>query len=125
MTSDSKIVSLIVKLNKLTSTGKLKWRAIDPPSSIVRGTDDHIPLFMITDFKGQTFAMYQHRYQNYDGDRDSFYWAQRVVFAILGAGQSVLWENSQFSPALTDLFETARRKVANIDGLLDSLLSDD
>lgn len=125
MTPEDKVTSLIVKLNRLTSLGQLTWEVEDAPRTILRGTDDHIPLFMATTYKGQRFGLYQHRYQSYDGDHDRFYWSERLVLAILDPEDRMLWETPGQSSALFDLFETARKKVSNIDGLLDDLLADD
>jgi hypothetical protein len=116
--------ALIVKLNRLTSLDQLAWRVDDPPRAISRGTDDVIPFFLTARYKNQRFGLYQHRYQQYDGESDRFYWNERLVLAILDIQDRVLWEtNSQLS-ALLDLFETARRKVANVDGIIDDLLKE-
>ncbi|MFN7122366.1 MAG: hypothetical protein ACK4NM_10070 [Hydrogenophaga sp.] len=123
--TEEKITALFVKLNKLTSLGQITWRVEDPPRSLSKGTDDYIPVFMSASYKGQTFGLYQQRYQSYDGDRDRFYWSERVAFAILDSEERVLWESVRYSSALADLFETARRKVANVEGILDDLLKDE
>lgn len=125
MTPEEKLTSLVVKLNKLTSLDQISWEVEDAPRTILRGTDDHIPLFMTSKYKGQRFGLYQHRYQSYDGEHERFYWSERVVLAILDSTDRVLWETSGQSSALFDLFETARNKVSNIDGLIDDLLAND
>jgi hypothetical protein len=122
---DPKTIELLVKLNRLTSTGKIQWSLRDPPASLIAGTNDVIPLYMECLFKGQRFALFQQRYEAYDPDRDRMYWAEREVFAILDAGRRVLWEGYSFGSALSDLFTTARRKVADIDAILGNLLDDD
>lgn len=123
--TDEKITALLVKLNKLTSLDQIIWRVEDPPRSLSKGTDDYIPFFMSASYKGQTFGLYQQRYQAYDGERDRFYWSERIAFAILDPEERILWEIVRYSSALADLFETARRKVANVDGIIDDLLSDE
>ena len=123
--SNEKITSLLVKLNKLTSLGQLQWHVEEAPPSVVRGTDDYIPLFMTTIYKEKKFALYQQRYQLYDGDNNRSYWTDRLVLAILDFDERILWKISEPSSALHDLFETARRKVADVDGIIDALLSDD
>lgn len=125
MESDEKTTALLVKLNRLTSLGQIEWSVEEPPRTLSRGTDDYIPFFLAARFKGQRFALYQQRYQSYDGERDRFYWLEQVVLAILDTADRVLWETSRPNSALYDLFETARRKVANVDGILDNLLKDD
>lgn len=124
MNSDEKITNLIVKLNKLTSLDKIEWEVADAPRAILRG-DDHIPLFMTCSYKGQRFGLYEHRYQAYDGEHDHFYWTNRIVLAILDREGRALWETPTQTPALFDLFDTVRKKVSNIDGIIDGLLKDD
>lgn len=125
MHPEEKVTALIVKLNKLTSLGEIEWEVSDAPRAILRGTDDYIPLFMSTAYKGQRFGLFEHRYQAYDGEHERFYWTNRIVLAILDREDRALWETTSQTPALFDLFETARKKVSNIDGLLDELLDDD
>lgn len=123
--TDEKITALIVKLNRLTSLGELHWAVEDPPGPILRGTDYYIPFFMSAFYKGKRFGLYQQRYQSYDGDRDRLYWNERLVLALLDVEDRILWETSQQYSALGDLFETARRKVANVDEILDDILNND
>jgi hypothetical protein len=125
MHPEEKVTALIVKLNKLSSLGQIKWEVRDAPRAILRGTDDYIPLFMSTSYKGQRFGLFEHRYQAYDGEHERFYWTNRIVLALLDWEDRALWETNSQTPALFDLFETARKKVSNIDGLLDELLDDE
>ncbi len=125
MIPDDKITALIVKLNKLTSLEKLTWHVEDTPRSILRGTDDVVPIYLAAEYKGQQFGLYQLRSQLYDGERDKFYWTEKVVLVILDEDERVLWETPHASSALYDLFETVRKEVSNIDGILDGLLAED
>lgn len=114
---------LVVTLNRLTSQDKIKWIQQSPVSIVLRGTDDAIPIYLATTYKGKHFALFQQRYQNYDGDHDRFYWSDRVVLALLDTFErSIVWETTTPYAALADLFETARHKVADIDGVLKDLL---
>lgn len=122
--SDDKIIALLVKLNRLTSLGQIRWEVHDAPRQLLRGTDDYIPFFLFTRYRGQSFGLYQQRYQSYDGERDRFYWNERVILAILDDEGRALWETTHEYSALIDLFETARRKVANVDGIIDDLLKE-
>lgn len=123
--SDDKVTALLVKLNRLTSLDQLVWQAEEAPRPLSRGTDDYIPFFLEAHYKGKRFGLYQQRYQSYDGERDRFYWNEKLVLAILDSEGRVIWETSHQYSALHDLFETARRKVANVDEIIDDLLSDD
>lgn len=124
MQTNERLTSLIVKLNRLTALDEIKWSVAEPPRSVDRGTDDYIPLFFTTEFKGQRFALFQQRYQQYDGEHDNFYWTERLTLAILDSEDRMLWEYSGPSSSLYDLLATVRAKVANIDKLLDDLLND-
>lgn len=123
--SDEKITTLLVKLNKLTSLGKISWTVEPPPRSIIRGTDNHVPIYMSAIYKGRVFGLFLQRYQSFDGDHERLYWSEQVVLAILDGEQNLLWEYATNSSALYDLFETARRKVAGVDGIIDDLINDD
>lgn len=123
--SEEKITALLVKLNRLTSMDKLQWHVEDAPRSLSRGTDDIIPIFMRARYKDKRFGLYQQRYQSYDGERDRFYWSEREVLAIIDFDDRVLWQTSRNYSALSDLFETAQRKVSNVDELIDNLLEDE
>lgn len=123
--SNDKSTSIIVKLNRLTSSGQIKWRFEEPPRQIFRGTDSFIPIFMTAVYKHQKFALYQNRFQSYDADRDRMYWTENIILAIIDDEDRVIWETNEYYSALLDLFETARRKTANVDGIFDDILSDD
>lgn len=125
MTADDKITSLVVKLNKLTSLKQLDWEVQEAPRAILRGTDDHIPIFMTCTYKGKHFGLYEHRYQEYDGEHSRYYWTNRIVLAILDREDRALWETPSQIPALFDLFETVRTRVSNVDDILNELLGDD
>ena len=137
-----KTTKLIVTLNKNTSQGKILWRVSSPPSSLTKGTQAVFPIFFRTEYKGQNFALYQCR--SLEPERLSFEeltrgsfllsfmrptpkknWEERIVLAILDNEGRVLWEDDSQQSALSDLFDTVRRKVSNIDEILDAILSDD
>lgn len=122
--SDEKITAFLVQLNKLTSLGRMQWEVTEVPASILRGTDDCIPVFMAVTYKGKRFGLFQQRYQLYDGNHDRHYWIDRILFVILSYDDKVLWATTTHSSALNDLFETVRRKVADVDGVIDEILSD-
>jgi hypothetical protein len=137
-----KITNLIVKLNKNTSQGKILWRVSSPPGSLTKGTQAVFPLFFRTEYKGQNFALYQCRSLEPEPltleefTRPTFLssfirpapkknWEERIILAMLDNEGRVLWEGDAQQSALSDLFDTVRRKVSNIDAILDAILSDD
>jgi hypothetical protein len=123
--TEEKTGQLIIKLNRLTAAGAITWHVTDPPRELARGTDDFIPLFIESVYKSQRFGLYQVRYRSFDGERETFFWTERIVLSLLDDSSRSLWEVSEYSPLLVDLFDSVRRKVANVDGVLDDLLSDD
>jgi hypothetical protein len=125
MIPNTRVTDLLVKLNKLTSKGAIEWAVADPPRALLRGTDDHIPFFAETTYKGRNFAVYENRYQNFNVDLEALYWTESLVLCLLDDENRVLWKYDRPSPALRDLFDTVRRKVSKIDSLIDDLLSDE
>lgn len=140
MNLNEKLTALIVKLNKLTLQGKLTWKIKEPPRLMIQGTDSHIPFYVVTEYQGQSFALYQCRsleqeqpsYQSSLLSLPAFarppltnYWDERVILALIDKQGRVLWEEESQQSALSDLLETVRRKVSNIDNVIDALLSDD
>lgn len=125
MSFDDKIHNLIIKLNRLTSQEQIKWKIDDPPRSIIRGTDDHIPFFVHCEYMGKRFALYQIRYQLFDINIERTYWSENIVLAILDESDRVLWEERNQASLLFDLLETVRRKVSNIDVVLSELLREE
>jgi hypothetical protein len=125
MSYTDKATALLVKLNRLTSEGKLSWSLRDPPRALLRGTDDVVPLFLQANYKGERFGLFQQRYQSFDGEHERHYWSERVVCVLIDSEDRILYEIADRSSALYDLFEAARRQVSNIDGILDGLLSED
>jgi hypothetical protein len=125
MPSESKIIRLLSELTKLTSKGELKWRVKDPPEALTHGTNDVFPLYCEAEYKNQTIGLAQRRYQQYDGDRDRFYWNEEIALIFVDDRGRVLWEDRSQWAALTTLFETVREKVADVDGILKNLLGDD
>jgi hypothetical protein len=120
---NNKATSLVISLSKLTAKGDIKWKVGDAPREFTRGTDTTIPLFLEASYKDQNFALYQKRFEEFSGELERFYWTEKIVLALLNAaGNVAVWETSEPWAPLSDLFEAARRKAANIDGVIDALL---
>jgi hypothetical protein len=125
MPSETQITRLLSELTKLTTKGELSWRIKDAPEALHHGTDDVYPLYLEADFKDQKLGLAQRRYRAYDGEHDRFYWTEEVVLVFLDWRGRVTWENRSPHAALSTLFESAREQVADVDGILKKLLSDD
>lgn len=122
MPSDQKVLQLISELTRRTIDESLSWRVTDAPDSLVDGTDHKVPLFFTSKLKEQRVGLGQLRYLNYSGELDRFMWNEKILMIFLDTQSRVIWEHSEYSSALLNLFEVVRESVANIDGLIDGLL---
>jgi hypothetical protein len=120
---EHKLVALISVLTKATSEGSLVWELGNPPSSLVDGTDDIFPLYFEATYKNQRIALYEKRFQVFNVDEDRLFWTERKVLALLDRTHRSLWEYAEQSTALLNLFTIVRRSTAQIDKIIDQLLS--
>jgi hypothetical protein len=126
MNVNEKITAFIVALNKLTSQEKIIWHIKDPPELMVSGTDNHIPFFVVTEYQGQKYALYQCRsFVPEEPELPHFggFWTERLILAIIDNKGHVLWQEKSRQSALSDLLETIQRKISNIDNVIDAILS--
>lgn len=123
MSNEGKAEQLLIKLIRETSAGNITWNLKDPPSGLVDATEDVVPLYLQTSYKGKFIGIYQQRLRHYV-DEDEFHWVEGVGFCITDSQERVVWEFNERSPALIDLFNTAREQASGIGDLLDDLLDD-
>ncbi|MEZ8409720.1 hypothetical protein AB4584_20555 [Vibrio splendidus] len=117
----SKEVKLLVKFQKLTSQGMLVWKLIEPPKSLVSATDDYIPNCYATDYENKKFIVFSRRYQDYSLDFDKLYFNERIEIAMIDFNERVLWEYTERTPALNDLFSIIKRQNSGIDEIFNNL----
>lgn len=125
MPSTVKIIGLISQLTKATVKGTVKWHTETLPDLLARGTNDEYPLYFETVYRDQTIGIALRRFQQYDGDRDRFFWNEKIVLMFIDGQGRVLWETDLQSSGLQSLFEVVREDVADVDGILSHLLSDE
>lgn len=123
MSTENKTAQLITKLIRETAKGNLKWNVEDAPRSLNYETEQSVPLYLQTEYKDKILGVYDLRYKHFT-DVDEYYWSESIGFCIIDDKGRVVWESKEFSPALLDLFNTAREQAAGIDDILDDLLSD-
>lgn len=123
MTIESKATQLIVSLTKETSKGMIKWDIKPVPNGLDHGTDDLFPLYFQANYKGQRIGIAQRRRRTFNIDYERFFWEEAIVLVLIDASGRILWEFSEGSSALWNLFELVRQKATNIDGILDDLLN--
>jgi hypothetical protein len=123
MSTDNRVTQLIVQLNRETAAGKIKWKATAPPGSLTQGTEDIVHHFFETIYKGKIIGVFERRYRHFT-DEDMFFWSNQIVLSILDNPnqRKILWEYSDYSPALLDLFSIVREQCSGIDEWLDKLL---
>lgn len=123
MNKESKTAQLITKLIRETAKGNVRWEAEDAPRALNAETEQSVPLYLQTEYKGKTLGVFDLR-TKYFTDVDEYYWAEGVGFCIVDDRGRVVWESRESSPALLDLFNTAREQASGIDDILDDLLGD-
>lgn len=123
MSTKSKTAQLITKLIRETAKGNVEWKVKNPPNSLNSETEQSVPLYLQTDYKGKLLGVYDLRTKYYT-DVDEFYWTESIGFCIVDKKGRVVWESVENSPALLDLFNSAREQAAGIDDILNELLDD-
>jgi hypothetical protein len=123
MSTKNKTAQLITKLIRETSKGNVKWEVKDAPKSLNCETEQSVPLYIQTEYKGKLLGVYDLR-SKYFTDVDEYYWSESIGFCIVDSEDRVIWEANEASPALLDLYKTAREQAAGIDDILDDLLGD-
>lgn len=123
MSTENKTAQLITKLIRETAKGNVKWVVEEAPRSLNFETEQSVPLYLQTKYKDKILGIYDLRSKHFT-DVDEYYWSESIGFCIVDNKGRVVWELKEYSPALLDLFNTAREQVAGIDDILDDLLSD-
>ena len=124
MPSDIEIIQVITKLNRLTQEKKLEWMRMDPPVSLLAGTDEKIFDFYRTKYKNRNIGLYEERFQSYDDDfSHKTYWTQRLVLAFFSEDWEKEWEFPQ-STGLSELLISVKYQVADVDSFIDEILKD-
>jgi len=118
-----KFERLILDLTRATVEGDLDWKIRPPPDILSAGTDDIVPAYYETTLKGQTIGLFQRKYQTFSSGEYAGFWNQRIVLVFLDSTRRVIWEYSESPSALYNLFKVVRESCANVEGILDELLS--
>lgn len=122
MYTETKVEQLITKLIRETASNSIHWTITNPPSGLTNGTDDIVPLFLQTWYKDTPIGIYQKRFRSFI-DEHEFYWSEQIGFCLFDTEGRVAWELEERSPALFELFRSAREQASGIGNLLDNLLS--
>ncbi len=123
MSTENKTAQLITKLIRETFKGNVQWEVKDAPRSLNFETEQSVPLYIQTEYKGKLLGVYDLRSKHFT-DIDESHWSQSVGFCIVDDEDRVIWEANETSPALVDLYKAAREQAAGIDDILNDLLGD-
>lgn len=115
---------LVEKVTWETVQGKLKWRFGSAPKQLTDGKDDKIEIYVQTKFKGQTLALFERRYKYY-ADIDDWSWTFQKVFAIIDGFGRVIYESSESSLEINNLYDLAFNSAGDVENVMNMLLSDD
>ncbi len=121
---DDKFIKAILKLNKLTKEKKITWGKMTPPRNLHEGTDYVIPYFFGVTYKDKNLGIYEIRYKAIDPETETIYWTDHVILSVFSEDWTWVWDFPD-SPAINDLSRTINYQIANVDGLIDSLLDDE
>lgn len=123
MSTESKTAKLITKLIRETAKNNIEWEVIDAPRALNQDTEQSVPLYLQAEYKGKNLGVYDLRTKKFY-DEHEYYWSESIGFCIVDDRGRVVWESSEYSQALLDLFNTAREQASGIDDILDDLLGD-
>lgn len=123
MDTESKTAQLITKLIRETSKGNVQWEVRDAPRALSQATEQVIPLYLQTQYKGKFLGVYEVRTKSFYDEHD-YYWLEGLGFCVVDNQGRVIWELKEYSPALRDLFDTAREQASGINDILNDLLGD-
>lgn len=122
MSLEQDISQLVSKLIWDTIGGSVTWRLTDPPRPFTEGTFDLIPCYIECRYQNkQTISVYERRYRHYV-DEDDFYWASRIILALLDDYGRVIYESNEPDIQINNLFDVARNSASNIGGIVRSLI---
>lgn len=121
---DEKLMKAVSKLLRLTQEKKLKWEKMIPPPDLHEGTDSVIPYFYGVKYKENNLGLYEIRFKAFNPDTEQIYWVEDVILSVFANDWSRVWDFPE-TTAIHDLLRSVRYQIANVDRIIDSLLSDD
>ena len=121
---ETKATQLIQRLTRATVNGEVTWSQSSPPKYLTSGTDDVIAVFLRCTYKDTRIGLFEKR-TKYFHDEFDYTWGARIGLCVVDPLGEMLWEYSERSSALNNLFEIARETSSGIDRILDKLLDDE
>lgn len=138
MSNDTKWIEAVTKINELTQTGQLKWEArknTQQPIKIVGGLIGHSGTFepvgtaFVALYKDKVLRISKSRFKKSDdfglsgGLLDAYYSSnEKYLLEILDSNENELLK-VPVEVGLNDLYQSIQYQIADVDGILNSLLS--
>lgn len=116
-----KIEKLAIVLTKETYSGNLKWFEREVPPSLIEGTGNIVPLFLVCEYKEKLIGLYIIRYKHYY-DELEWSWSEDQGICVIGEKNKVIWDYNKHLTAVVNLIEAAREQASGINDIIDELL---
>ena len=107
-----KWVHVVTQLNKLTQEGALKWEPIYPPATLKDQNYVLVDPVFRTIYKDKVLVAFSREWEGYGVE---------TGLAFLSEEDKLLWRFPEIS-GTSDLLESIRFQVADVQGFLDELL---
>jgi hypothetical protein len=120
--TNDQVIQVIIKLNRDTSTGKIKWVSLKGDNISFPFDAQVIGKVYRTLYNTKYFQLFKFKHKTYSPDFDQFYVTSDIRLEITDQSGLTEWE-FPYDAALHDLYETVRMKTGDIDQMLDSFLT--
>lgn len=117
MNTSNEKEQLVTHLLRESISGAVSWRVVKAPYSLSQATENFVPLYLECLYKGARIGVYEVRQKNFT-DVDEFYWNQNLGICIVQDPETVVWQAEEYSPALRELYQTARHQASGIRNIL-------
>lgn len=122
MDNERKVTALIVKLNKLTQEGELKWETKNYEIQL-GSTEELLNKVYQTKLKNKEIRIFRYRYKYYT-DEHVYHWASDCRLEFIDSDGTPEWTFPEES-TIYDLYDSVRYQTAQIDNFLDNFLTDE
>lgn len=125
MAASDRMVKFITQLNRLTQEGEILWATRDAPPSLVTGTNEVIPVFFATSYRGRNLGIHEVRDLSYDPEFDRTAWRTEIVLGFFSEQWTLLSRYQDQSSGLWALLESVQQQVAGVDEFIDMILPEE
>lgn len=122
MKEEDKIIKSIATLLQQTQDGSLIWEVGDIPRELDMTTDDIIGVVYVSTKSERCLRLYSFKTKRYY-DEDCYHWQDGVTLEVSNEVESSWWEFPH-NPIIWDLLEAVKFKTVEVEGFLDSIISE-